>query len=42
MKAQMARYARAGALLVLVGDRAKIEGPLKEAGFAPFEVVEPL
>ncbi len=42
VKAQMARYARAGALLVLVGDRAKIEQPLNDAGFGPLDVREPL
>ena len=42
VKAQMGRYARAGALLVLVGDRAKIEKPLMDAGFGPFETRQPL
>lgn len=38
----MARYDLSEALVVLVGDRAKIEGPLKEAGFTRIEVRKPL
>lgn len=42
VKAQMGRYAAAGGLLVLVGDRAKIEEPLKAVGVGPFQVMSPL
>lgn len=42
VKAEMGRYAREKGIIVLVGDRAAIEGPLREAGFGPLTVVEPL
>jgi predicted Zn-dependent peptidase len=38
----MAAYDAARAVIVLVGDRAAIEGPLKEAGVTSIEVVPPL
>lgn len=40
VKAAMVRYDLKGAVVVLVGDRAKIEKPLTDAGFGPF-VVKP-
>ena len=38
----MAAYDPARAVVILVGDRAVIEGPLKDAGFGEIQVVEPL
>ncbi len=42
VKAEMASYDKSKALFLLVGDRAKIEAGLKQAGFDHIEVVEPL
>jgi len=42
VKGQMGRYAREGGILVLVGDRAKIEVPLKAAGIGEIELLQPL
>jgi len=42
VKAEMANYDKSKALFMLVGDRAKIEAGLKQAGFDTIEVVEPL
>ena len=38
----MSAYDATRAVIVLVGDRAVIEGPLKEAGITSIEVVPPL
>ncbi len=42
VKAAMADYDPAKAVIVLVGDKAVIEKPLTDAGFGPFTVVAPL
>lgn len=42
VKAAMAEYDVSKAVIVLVGDKAKIEKPLADAGFTKITVVEPL